>query len=120
MKPNGLKKLLLAGLIFSLLTACTASPKWTPHEGSSVGLYPGAHWHKVETPEKLGWSSEKLAQARAYSKQIGSAAVMIVRDRFYFKILGMKAYLSIFQRGDTLALYDPTGTLYGRFTISDT
>jgi hypothetical protein len=44
----------------------------------------------------------------------------IARDRFYFKILGVKAYFSIFQNGDTLALYDPIGTLYGKFTISDT
>jgi CubicO group peptidase (beta-lactamase class C family) len=80
MNTTGFKKILFAGLIFSLLTACTASPKWTPHEDRSVGLYPGEHWHKVETPEQLGWSSEKLAEVRAYSKQIGSAAVMIVDD----------------------------------------
>jgi hypothetical protein len=42
----------------------------------------------------------------------------IARDRFYFKLLGMKGYMSIFQSGNTLALYDPTGTLYGKFTIS--
>jgi CubicO group peptidase (beta-lactamase class C family) len=75
-----MKKLLYACLIFSSLTACAALPKWTPHEGTSVGLYPAEHWHKVEAPEQLGWSSEKLAEARAYSKQIGSSAVMIVDD----------------------------------------
>ena len=80
MNNTGFKKLLFAGLIFSSLTACIASPKWTPHEGKSAGLYPGEHWHKVGTPEQLGWSYEKLAEARAYSKQIGSAAVMIVDD----------------------------------------
>jgi CubicO group peptidase (beta-lactamase class C family) len=80
MNKTGFKKLLFAGLIFSSLTACMAPPKWAPHEGKSVGLYPGEHWHKVETPEQLGWSAEKLAEARAYSKQIGSAAVMIVDD----------------------------------------
>jgi CubicO group peptidase (beta-lactamase class C family) len=71
-------QLLLAGLVFSLLTACQTSPKWTPYEGESGGLYPGEHWQKAETPEQFGWSSEKLAEARAYSKQIGSSAVMIV------------------------------------------
>jgi CubicO group peptidase (beta-lactamase class C family) len=80
MNYSGFKKLLLASLIFSWLPACMAPPKWTPHEDKSVGLYPGEHWHKVETPEQLGWSSEKLAEARTYSKQIGSAAVMIVDD----------------------------------------
>jgi hypothetical protein len=43
----------------------------------------------------------------------------ISKDRFYFDILGLKAYFSIFQEGDTLGLYDPTGTLYGRFKIKD-
>jgi CubicO group peptidase (beta-lactamase class C family) len=79
-KGIGVKRLLLACLVFSFLTACQTSPKWTPHEGKSVGLYPDQHWHKVETPEQLGWSSEKLAEAHAYSKQIGSSAVMIVDD----------------------------------------
>jgi CubicO group peptidase (beta-lactamase class C family) len=43
-------------------------------------VYPGENWDKAATPEDLGWSSEKLAQARAYSERIGSAAVMIVDD----------------------------------------
>jgi CubicO group peptidase (beta-lactamase class C family) len=44
------------------------------------GGYPGRGWQKIRNPELLGWSSEKLAAARAYSEQIGSAAVMIVED----------------------------------------
>ncbi len=43
-------------------------------------LYPGQHWQKAESPEALGWSSDKLAAARAYSKTIDSAAVMIIDD----------------------------------------
>jgi CubicO group peptidase (beta-lactamase class C family) len=43
-------------------------------------IYPGESWQKAKSPELLGWSSEKLATARAYSEQIGSAAVMIVED----------------------------------------
>ena len=77
-KAIWLTRLLIAGLVFSLLTACQRSPKWTYYEGGSGGLYPGQHWQKAETPEQLGWSSEKLAEARAYSKKIGSSAVMIV------------------------------------------
>ena len=42
----------------------------------------------------------------------------ISRDRFHFNILGIKAYFSIFQEGNTIGLYDPTGTLFGRFNIS--
>jgi len=43
-------------------------------------IYPGETWTWAETPEELGWSMEKLAQAREYSESIGSAAVMIVDD----------------------------------------
>lgn len=66
------KQLLLACLIFSWLTTCTASPQWTSCDGKTSGLFPDERRHKVEAPEVLGWSSEKLAEARAYSKQIGS------------------------------------------------
>ncbi|UCC29362.1 MAG: serine hydrolase [Phycisphaerales bacterium] len=43
-------------------------------------IYPGEAWKKAKRPEELGWSSDKLAEAKAYSKWIGSAAVMIVDD----------------------------------------
>jgi CubicO group peptidase (beta-lactamase class C family) len=79
-KTKLFKKLLLVSLVISILTACQAPPKWTPYEGQNKKMYPGEHWQKPETPEQLGWSSEKLAEANAYSKQIGSAAVMIVDD----------------------------------------
>jgi|GEM_PF-302582 len=44
------------------------------------GGFPGSGWQKISNPELLGWSSNKLAAARIYSKQIGSAAIMIVED----------------------------------------
>jgi CubicO group peptidase (beta-lactamase class C family) len=63
-------------------TACgeqtTPEPTWARYDGASEGIYPGEAWQKATTPEQLGWSSEKLAEARAYSERIGSAAVMIV------------------------------------------
>jgi len=43
-------------------------------------IYPGVSWQKAKSPKLLGWSSEKLAAAQAYSERIGSAAVMIVDD----------------------------------------
>jgi len=49
-------------------------------EAKSKTLYPGQHWQKVESPETLGWSSDKLAAVRAYSRTIDSAAVMIIDD----------------------------------------
>lgn len=57
---------LLVGL---LLAACALAAKPS---------YPGQTWHKVTTPETLGWSSAKLKLAREYSESIGSKAVMIV------------------------------------------
>jgi CubicO group peptidase (beta-lactamase class C family) len=45
-----------------------------------TGIFPGESWQKAKSSELLGWSSEKLAVAQAYSEQIGSAAVMIVED----------------------------------------
>jgi len=79
-KTKMFKEPLLAILVFCMITACQIPPKWTPYEGQDKKFYPGEHWQKTETPEQLGWSSEKLAEARAYSKQIGSSAVMIVDD----------------------------------------
>ena len=79
-KTKMFKDLLLASLVFSILTACQAPPKWTPYEGQNKRSYPGEHWQKAATPEQLGWSSEKLTEAKAYSNQIGSSAVMIVDD----------------------------------------
>jgi CubicO group peptidase (beta-lactamase class C family) len=72
-------KLILV-FIFALIVACTTPTKWDIYEGPAKESYPGEHWQKAATPAQLGWSSEKLALARAYSKNIGSAAVMIVDD----------------------------------------
>jgi hypothetical protein len=79
-KASSLTQLLLAGLVLSLLAACQAPPKWVLYEDMPGKVYPGECWPKVKAPEQLGWSSQKLAEARAYSKKIGSAAVMIVDD----------------------------------------
>jgi len=48
--------------------------------GPQAAVYPGAEWAWASSPESMGWSSDKLAAARAYSERIGSAAVMIVDD----------------------------------------
>ena len=58
---------------------------WIPftcvtYAGETAGVYPGKRWQRTATPGQLGWSSEKLVAARAYSEQIGSAAVMVVDD----------------------------------------
>ena len=67
-------------ILVSLAATYWAPPTCVTYAGKTTGLYPDKNWHKTSTPEQLGWSSEKLAAARAYSKKIGSAAVMIVDD----------------------------------------
>ena len=69
-----LQKLTVCILVFfTILAGCTP-------EAPQAEAYPGKEWTWVSSPESLGWSSEKLALARAYSERIGSAAVMIVDD----------------------------------------
>ena len=41
-------------------------------------VYPSASWAKIEHPDELSWSTEKLATSRKESESIGSAAVVIV------------------------------------------
>ncbi len=49
-------------------------------QASSVDkkIFPGETWEKVKRPEEVGWSSSKLEEAKAYSRTVGSTAVMIV------------------------------------------
>lgn len=76
------KLALLFGLfIMSMaIAACTSKPVWEPYKAISEAGFPGEHWEKADDPKQLGWSSEKLALARNFSKNIGSDAVMIVDD----------------------------------------
>jgi CubicO group peptidase (beta-lactamase class C family) len=81
------KLLVVATALTLLLTSCAqavAAPTSEAVRTSSAGVpelvYPGETWQWAEKPEELGWSSEKLAVARAFSERLGSAAVMIVDD----------------------------------------
>jgi CubicO group peptidase (beta-lactamase class C family) len=64
------------------------SQQVTPSSGAKVisksesrrNRYPSKTWEKVETPEDLGWSSEKLQQARQLADSFDTAAVMIIED----------------------------------------
>ncbi len=67
-------------LLLTWMAACQTTPQWTPYDSEKIGVFPGKNWQKAETPEQLGWSSEKLAAAREYAKTIDTAAVMIVDD----------------------------------------
>jgi CubicO group peptidase (beta-lactamase class C family) len=67
-------------VVLLVLAACAPKAEWVDYDNSSETVYPGETWQRAATPEQLGWSSDKLAAARAYSEEIGSAAVMIVDD----------------------------------------
>lgn len=69
-------------------------------------MFPGNEWVKVADPVKLGWSVERLDQARTYAEAIKSDAVMIVDDgrliaawgetsRKYYVASVRKSYLSV-------------------------
>lgn len=42
-------------------------------------IWPGKTWQLANSPEKVGWSSERLAVARTYGNAIHTSAVMIVQ-----------------------------------------
>jgi CubicO group peptidase (beta-lactamase class C family) len=59
------------------LQACQAEGK---ARGAAHNEYPGKHWTQAAKAEDRGWSSEKLAAAKAYADSIDTAAVVIVDD----------------------------------------
>ena len=40
--------------------------------------FPGERWKKASSPELLGWSTGKLQKARNFSKQLATAAAMVI------------------------------------------
>ena len=49
-----------------------------PTEPDTAQVYPGKTWTLLNSPERLGWSREKLKIVRRYADSINSAAVMIL------------------------------------------
>ncbi|MEL6358045.1 MAG: serine hydrolase, partial [Bacteroidota bacterium] len=41
-------------------------------------IWPGEKWQKISNPQDIGWSTQKLNEAKNIADSIGSAAVMIV------------------------------------------
>ena len=71
--------IVIAIVAFITLTGCVTQPIPGHPVSSSAETYPGRVWQKVDRPETLGWSPELLAKAQMRSKEIGSAAVMVIR-----------------------------------------
>jgi len=44
------------------------------------GNYPDLAWHRIDNPEQIGWSTEKLDIAQKYAQFIGSLGDVIVVD----------------------------------------
>jgi CubicO group peptidase (beta-lactamase class C family) len=51
----------------------------TPARTESPDTFPSKSWQALSSPQKAGWSTEKLATAHAYANSIHSSAVMIVQ-----------------------------------------
>lgn len=49
-------------------------------QGGNGVTFPGTHWAVFDMPEEAGLCSETLAEAKAYSDQINTEAVMIIVD----------------------------------------
>ena len=64
-----------------ILLASLAQP-WAFPQSKSQEVFPGNSWRPISSPEKAGWSAEKLAAARAYAAadSIHTSAVMIVQS----------------------------------------
>ena len=63
-------------VILGMVLYCM-SPRTVTAVGAS-DLYPGKHWSQIARPEDAGWSTQKLARARAFADSIDTAAVIIV------------------------------------------
>jgi len=69
-------KVLICGGVLLLFGSCT-----TCHDARifcSDEVFPDQTWLQYVSPEEAGFSSEKLALARQYSDELGSAAVMVI------------------------------------------
>lgn len=79
-RSHGVTGAMLVLLVLYLAAGFQTTPKWALHTDQPRPIYPGELWSKASSPESLGWSSSKLAEARAYAATIDTAAVMIVDD----------------------------------------
>ena len=49
-------------------------------QNNRQSTYPGKTWERAKSPERLGWSSERLKQVRQLAGSFDTAAAMIVED----------------------------------------
>lgn len=51
---------------------------WDQWASATDSVYPSSCWQRYETADQAGWSQQALAEAKRFSRKIGSAAVMVV------------------------------------------
>jgi CubicO group peptidase (beta-lactamase class C family) len=68
-------------LCISLVIASAVGGQSGPGSTNFRGDFPGASWQRITTPEKAGWSKDRLAAARQFAEtdSIHTSAVMIVQ-----------------------------------------
>lgn len=76
MKYNSIGFLAISSIL--LLASCATRPNVV--DNCPEEIHPARTWLMYVTPDDAGFSSEKLAQARQYSDEIGSSAVMVIYD----------------------------------------
>jgi CubicO group peptidase (beta-lactamase class C family) len=69
-----------ASFLFLALIASQVSEAHGKIRVAEHNEYPGKHWTQTAKPEDRGWSSDRLAAAKAYADSIDTAAVVIVDD----------------------------------------
>jgi len=73
------RKKMLAALAYAVLLTRVLGPVAAGMAQPAALVYPEQEWQTAPSPEAVGWSTAKLAEARAFAEKIGSAAVMIVQ-----------------------------------------
>ena len=62
--------IILISIVFTVTTACS----------SEAQIVPDSTWYRYESPEQAGFSSDGIADAKAYADSLGSKAVMLIHD----------------------------------------
>ena len=75
--PQRSAPIAVTAIVLAIALAACAGPQPQPTEGPR---YPGESWQVVASPAELGYSAEALAEARAYTETINTAAVMVIVD----------------------------------------
>jgi hypothetical protein len=83
--------------------------KWI---GPNNGIFPGGELIRISC-KKDGKMLLSLGEGIDFNGKW-----WISGNRFYFKILGLRSYFLIIQDGNTIKLFDPSGTLFGKFRPS--